>query len=479
MLVQIPSTSDAVDDRGRLYKVFNVYIGGHYHCSLRYSHLLNFSQELGRNFDVSGLDEFPAKRAFSLRAGQLEERRIGLERYLHSVCQDRAIQQSDILMEFLVAAQKASSGVTDKDVSMEIYLVNGKSVTVSLQSFDRSDEVLEKAAVKVELNASLTYYFSLYLEEQTGDKWTLYRHLQDYEAPFVSLETVNKHGTFRVAMRMNFWEPELVHQLLGDHVAINMLYIEVMAYVDNDEWEVGREVQEQLAGLRRRGQKKECVELAQTIPQFGYRQMNGLHFNHPSEQLQGFARIGRCEIVTYTTSEQEGEGVHCHSYQLTRIRCWKVGYQENSGQKWLAFNYHHGDGKDDFIWVRLVGKATVFLTLCIQSAVNELLRLRSKQCVRLPSEDSKRRKTALPIVKFHVPSEGQRVSQGSEVTDDSVTSDQGDSTRQAGASEGRVKESGTHSMQVNTQTFIARFSKSSAREDVDNPTFQCLTDDDL
>ena len=113
-------------------------------------------------------------------------------------------------------------------------------------------------------------------------------------------------------------------------------------------------MQEQLAGLRRRGQKKEvgssllrltvhfsppsppppsplppsqCVELAQTIPQFGYRQMNGLLFNHPSEQLQGFARIGRCEIVTYTTSEQEGEGVRCHSYQLTRIRCWKVGYQ--------------------------------------------------------------------------------------------------------------------------------------------------------
>ena len=142
MLVQIPSTSDAVDDRGRLYKVsdvltlhvqhgwqtaglgsvaplilacssrqvFNVFIGGHYHCSLRYSHLLNFSQEvyfllpppscppsllprlmhtflplqLGRHFDVSGLDEFPAKRVFSLGAGQLEERRAGLEKYLHS-----------------------------------------------------------------------------------------------------------------------------------------------------------------------------------------------------------------------------------------------------------------------------------------------------------------------------------------------------------------------------------------------------------
>ena len=46
MLVQIPSTADAVGDNGHIYKVFNVYIGGHYHCSLRYSHLLSLSQEV-------------------------------------------------------------------------------------------------------------------------------------------------------------------------------------------------------------------------------------------------------------------------------------------------------------------------------------------------------------------------------------------------------------------------------------------------
>ena len=33
----------------------------------------------------------------------------------------------------------------------------------------------------------------------------------------------------------SFWEPELVPLLLGDHVAVNMLYIEVMAHVDNGE----------------------------------------------------------------------------------------------------------------------------------------------------------------------------------------------------------------------------------------------------
>lgn len=60
--------------------------------------------------------------------------------------------------------------------------------------------------------------------------------------------------------------------------------------------------------------------------------MNELTFDHPSEDLHGFIRIGRKEIVTYTTEGdgewggRKGEGVRCRSYQLTRIQCWKVGY---------------------------------------------------------------------------------------------------------------------------------------------------------
>ena len=33
---------------------------------------------------MSGLEDFPTKRMFSLTAVQLDERRAGLERYLHS-----------------------------------------------------------------------------------------------------------------------------------------------------------------------------------------------------------------------------------------------------------------------------------------------------------------------------------------------------------------------------------------------------------
>lgn len=44
-LVQIPSTSEAVDAKG-VYTVFNIHVNGCYHGSFRYSQLLTLHQEV-------------------------------------------------------------------------------------------------------------------------------------------------------------------------------------------------------------------------------------------------------------------------------------------------------------------------------------------------------------------------------------------------------------------------------------------------
>jgi len=44
-LVQVPSTSEAVDAKG-VYTVFDVHLNGNYHGSARYSQLLTFHQEV-------------------------------------------------------------------------------------------------------------------------------------------------------------------------------------------------------------------------------------------------------------------------------------------------------------------------------------------------------------------------------------------------------------------------------------------------
>ena len=65
--------------------------------------------QLKANFDCKRLEEFPPKHWRSTLSDiQLDERRSLLERFMHSVMQDRVISISDMLKEFLVATQKVT-----------------------------------------------------------------------------------------------------------------------------------------------------------------------------------------------------------------------------------------------------------------------------------------------------------------------------------------------------------------------------------
>lgn len=63
--------------------------------------------------------------------------------------------------------------MTESSAEVEVFLVNGKSVTVKVGSFDRTDEVLEKVASEIQLAPQLTYYFGLFLEteQEEGGTW--------------------------------------------------------------------------------------------------------------------------------------------------------------------------------------------------------------------------------------------------------------------------------------------------------------------
>ena len=65
---------------------------------------------------------------------------------------------------------------------------------------------------------------------------------------------------------------------------------------------------------------------------------------------------------------------------------------------WVSF--HFQQSCDELVWVTIVSKAAIFLALCLHSAVDELLRLRSNKPIRKPSEHvskgrTQRRKASL------------------------------------------------------------------------------------
>ena len=75
---------------------------------------------------------------------------------------------------------------------------------------------------------------------------------------------------------------------------------------------------------------------------------------------------------------------------------------QGTGKQWLSF--HFQASKDKLTWVTIEGKGVPFLTQCLHSAVNELLRRQKRQGIRKPSEHPiKRKPRALPWIKFQTP----------------------------------------------------------------------------
>ena len=85
--------------------------------------------------------------------GQVEERRLGLERYLQQVSQDPRVCRGVTFNGFLLGSQQetrggdSSSGAVG-EVDLDVCLMNGQKVGVRGPSVMQTDEVLEASRVQ-------------------------------------------------------------------------------------------------------------------------------------------------------------------------------------------------------------------------------------------------------------------------------------------------------------------------------------------
>lgn len=61
---------------------YNIYINGSFHCCLRYKQLHSLHEQLKKSLANLSLPQFPPKKFLTLTQSELEQRRLGLERYL-------------------------------------------------------------------------------------------------------------------------------------------------------------------------------------------------------------------------------------------------------------------------------------------------------------------------------------------------------------------------------------------------------------
>lgn len=168
----------------------------------------NLHEQLRREYGASAVPAFPPKKLLPLTVGQLEERRLLLEKYIQSIGQDSELVSSELLKGFLLSAQYETScqqsEAMRRETTLDVYLMNGSKITLDVLLKDHSDQVLGKACRQINLPPEYVGYFALFLikkEENNADEVIL-RKLQDFESPYISHRSVTEPN--RIVIRKRY-----------------------------------------------------------------------------------------------------------------------------------------------------------------------------------------------------------------------------------------------------------------------------------
>lgn len=207
--------------------------------------------------------------------------------------------------------------------------MNGFRIAVTCLTTDCSSRVLEKACAAVDLPRDFTYYFALFLMRKDGQGNIVFqRKLMDFEAPYITQRTMGADD-YKCVVRKCFFDPCYDLELMRDKVALNLLYIQTVSDVERGWVVADAEQKEELSGLQSRGNKKEYLELARNLRNYGTIHFTECTVDYPERDVHATVTIGNKEI-TFLSNDSTGV-VQETKFRVTRIRCWKISTIHNVG----------------------------------------------------------------------------------------------------------------------------------------------------
>lgn len=139
-----------------------------------------------------------------------------------------------------------------------MFQLNWNSIKVKVLSTDRTDIVLDSVANALGIPTELIPYFSLFVVKRVDSSYIPIRRLQNFEAPYLTLRTVNSvDSSHTIIIRKSYWDPIYDEDLLSDKVATNILYSQALHDIEKDLIHANKETRRQLTSLQAKGSKKE------------------------------------------------------------------------------------------------------------------------------------------------------------------------------------------------------------------------------
>ena len=387
----IPDTTTDISSTQQNYTLYNIHINGIHHCSLRYSQLFTFNEELHRllpNVMVQ-IALFPPKKFFNLGPKDTDERRVLLEHYLQSIAQNKYIISSSYFNEYFLVAQREtfSRQLNDNSngkINLKMTLLNQHELIVENVSIsDNTTRVLDACASKIQVAQDLMAHFALYLYTKNKEQLHILRPLYDLESPYFSLEQTKKiHAQACIVLKKSYWDVDVDLKLINDRRARNLLFIQAEYEMQQSESFYANDIYRQLEALRENNSFKDYVLLARTSRFYGHiflRQCSILYpVDDSSKQKlsQCLLALGNNEIVCCFNIEEK-KNINEIVFKVIRIRCWKITRtrQETS----IAIEYLIK--KEKLQWITIHTEQAALVSMCLQSMVDEILTKRKGSVV--------------------------------------------------------------------------------------------------
>ena len=394
MHFSIPETEELGDTKAKSYTGYSLHINGVYHCLVRYRQLHSLHEQLKREFHANTLPTFPPKKLFNLTEKEVEDRRLCLEKYMQLISQDPRVSNSQTFNTFLLAAQKETRRERTENISLDVFLMNEHKVTVSVTTTEQTDVVLDQVCAQLNIPEDFVSCFSLFLIRRDDDgDITVLRKLQDFESPYISQKALSANinnenmGPIKIVLRKSSWDSSVDDGLLAEQATLNLLYIQTVADLERDWIVTSAETKQQLALMQARGSKRQFMEVARTLKFYGYLVFRPCITDHPEPHTRVTVAIGK-SVLNMRILSPSGETKEV-CFKITRMRCWRimrgesttttgnqVGLLQSEGSK-LELSFEYLVTPDTLEWVTVVSSQSILMSMCLQSMVEELVRIRA------------------------------------------------------------------------------------------------------
>ena len=405
MYFSIPETSEILIKKNSTpqpYTLFHIHINGIHHCSLRYSQLRQFHDELHRLHPelMRNIQTFPPKKLFTLSVCETNERRLLLERFIQSIVQNRSLISSSYVNHFFLTAQRETllNQSNEKNfpekISLTILFLNQDETIIDNLSPEDSTNIVYNACLqKIPIEQEYASYFGLFFYEQMN----IIRPLFALESPYFSfIQMKRTHPNVCLILKRSYWDLSYDLKFL-DHPRLSRLVsIQAQHDIEQSKDLFPSDIYEQLDHFNAQQALKDYIQLARTSKFYGYILLRNCSISDLTTDRLAHCllAIGNNELICYIYDEQMKIFLKEINFKVTRLRCWKVNWTKEDLN--IAFEYLMR--KDVLQWLTIHSEQAPLISTCLQGMIDEIL--------------AKKSGTTNPVSIFDVPQQRTTMNNG-------------------------------------------------------------------